>query len=123
MPPRILVADDSMMVRRQVTSALVDAGYAVIETADGADAHRKLTPDLALVICDLNMPKMNGMELLERIHADPTLAVVPFVMLTTEARPKIVDRARALGAKAWLIKPFKADVFLTVVDKLARRLS
>src|SRR5687767_2796361 len=116
---RILIADDSMLVRRQVSAALVGAGYEVIEAVDGQDAHGKLAPDLALVVCDLNMPKMNGMELLERIHADQTLSAVPFVMLTTEARPGMFEKARTLGAKAWLIKPFKPDLFLAAVNKIA----
>ena len=118
---RILIADDSMLVRRQVSAALVQAGYQVVEAVDGQDAHGKLSPDLALVVCDLNMPKMNGMELLERIHADDKLATVPFVMLTTEARPGMFEKARSLGAKAWLIKPFKPDLFLAAVAKLAAK--
>jgi two-component system, chemotaxis family, chemotaxis protein CheY len=116
---RILIADDSMLVRRQVSTALVSAGYEVVEAVDGVDAHEKLAPDLALIVCDLNMPKMNGMELLERIHADPKMAAVPFVMLTTEARAGMFERARSLGAKAWLIKPFKPELFLAAVAKIA----
>ncbi len=119
MANKILIADDSMLVRRQVTTALTAAGYAVVEAVDGEDALRKTTPDMMLIVCDLNMPKMNGMEMLERLHADPVLSAVPFVMLTTEARPGMFERAKALGARAWLIKPFKADLLLAAIQKLA----
>jgi two-component system, chemotaxis family, chemotaxis protein CheY len=115
---KILIADDSMLVRRQVTTALTSAGYTVVEAVDGEDAYGKMTPDLALIVCDLNMPKMNGMELLERLHTDTKLSAVPFVMLTTEARPGMFERAKALGAKAWLTKPFKADLLLAAIHKL-----
>ncbi|HEY4058048.1 MAG TPA: response regulator, partial [Kofleriaceae bacterium] len=60
----ILIADDSMLIRRQVASALTGAGYKIIEAVDGEDALRKLTPEIALVVCDLNMPKMSGIEVL-----------------------------------------------------------
>ncbi len=119
MTPTILVADDSRFVRRQVAMALASAGYQVLEAVDGDDALRQITPDIALIICDLNMPGMSGMELLERLHASPTLSAVPFVMLTTEGRPHMYERAKALGAKAWLIKPFKPELLMAAIDKLA----
>jgi two-component system chemotaxis response regulator CheY len=108
-----------MVVRRQVSAALANAGFVVVEAVNGEDAHSKISPDLALIVCDLNMPKMNGMELLERLQADTALSSVPFVMLTTEARPAALSRARALGARGWLIKPFKADAFLAAITKIA----
>lgn len=118
MANKILIADDSMLVRRQVSTALTAAGYVVIEAVDGEDAFRKATPDMALIVSDLNMPKMSGMELLEKLHADPSFAGVPFVMLTTEARPGMFERAKSFGAKAWLIKPFKAELLLAAIQKL-----
>lgn len=118
MANKILIADDSMLVRRQVVTALSPAGYTVVEAVDGEDAYQKTTPDTLLVVCDLNMPRMNGMELLERLHADPALSAVPFVMLTTEARPGMFERAKALGARAWLIKPFKANLLIAAIQKL-----
>jgi two-component system chemotaxis response regulator CheY len=118
MANKILIADDSMLVRRQVTTALTAAGYVVVEAVDGEDAYRKSTPDLALIVSDLNMPKMSGMELLEKLYGEGRLATVPFVMLTTEARPGVFDRAKSFGAKAWLIKPFKAELLLAAIQKL-----
>ena len=117
---RIMIVDDSMLVRRQVTVALTGAGYRVVEATDGIDAKTKLDPGLALIVCDVNMPLMNGLELLEHIHHDTGLAGVPVMMLTTEAHPDLFMRANELGAKAWLVKPFKPDLLVAAVKKLAR---
>jgi two-component system chemotaxis response regulator CheY len=113
---RIMVADDSSLIRRQVGAALIAAGHSVTEAIDGADACSKLTDDTALIVCDFNMPRMNGLEVLEKMHADrsPTY----FILLTTESRPDVFQRARTLGAKAWLIKPFKAELLLATIKKL-----
>ncbi|HEY4177281.1 MAG TPA: response regulator [Kofleriaceae bacterium] len=117
---RVLIVDDSMLVRRQVSAALSTAGYEVVEAVDGLDASQKVTTDLALIVSDLNMPKMNGIELLELIRKDSRNASIPFVMLTTEMKPAVFERAKELGAKAWLLKPFKADLFLAAISKLAK---
>jgi two-component system chemotaxis response regulator CheY len=119
MATKILIADDSMLIRRQVVTTLTGAGFIVVEAVDGEDAYRKMTPDVALVVSDLNMPKMSGMELLEKLHSDAAYASIPFVMLTTEARPGMFERAKSFGAKAWLIKPFKADLLLAAIAKLS----
>jgi two-component system chemotaxis response regulator CheY len=116
---KVMIVDDSLLVRRQVGVALGIAGYQVIEACDGLDALDKLEPSLSLIVCDVNMPRMGGLELLERIHADPRLAAVPIVMLTTEASSELFARARELGAKAWLVKPFKPDLLVAAVRKLA----
>jgi two-component system chemotaxis response regulator CheY len=115
MANKVLVIDDSMMVRKQVGMALTKAGFAVVEACDGADALEKLTvnADVALAICDVNMPRMNGIEFLE--GAPRSLAVV---MLTTEGQPELIQRAKALGAKGWLVKPFKPEMLVATARKL-----
>lgn len=118
---KVMIVDDSLLVRRQVNSALGAAGYAVVEACDGLDALDKLDASLSLIVCDVNMPRMGGLELLERIHADASLAAVPIVMLTTEANGELFARARELGAKAWLVKPFKPDLLVAAVRKLSAR--
>jgi two-component system chemotaxis response regulator CheY len=115
---RILIVDDSNMVRRQVAMALSGAGFTVVEACDGIDAQDKLSADTSLVVCDVNMPRMNGLELLAKIREDQQYAQLPIVMLTTEAQTGMYERARALGAKAWIVKPFKADLLLAAVRKL-----
>ena len=116
MTSKVMVIDDSMMVRKQVGMALTTAGFAVVEACDGADALEKLAThaDVALVICDVNMPRMNGLEFLERVRAG-----LPVMMLTTEGQPELIQRAKALGAKGWLVKPFKPDLLVAAARKLA----
>ena len=116
---KVMIIDDSLLVRRQVGVALGAAGYTVIEAVDGLDAVDKLSADLSLIVCDVNMPRMGGLELLAHIHGEPTLAHVPVVMLTTEAPAGLFAHAKQLGAKAWLVKPFKPDLLVAAVRKLA----
>ena len=119
MPYTVLVVDDSSMVRRQVSTALTAAGFRTVEAVDGADALRKIesTPEAALVVCDVNMPRMNGIELLEATR--PRHPGLPFLMLTTEGQPELIQTARALGAKGWMVKPFKPDMLVSAARKLA----
>jgi two-component system chemotaxis response regulator CheY len=116
MANKILVIDDSLMVRRQVGSALTSAGFSIVEACDGAEALDKLAAngDVTLVVCDVNMPRMNGIEFLERAPQG-----LPVMMLTTEGQPELIHRARALGAKGWILKPFKADILVAAARKLA----
>jgi two-component system chemotaxis response regulator CheY len=118
MGKKIIVIDDSDIVREQLGSSLRGAGYDVVEAADGVEGAEliKQSPDCALVICDVNMPRKNGIELLESMNG--RLASLPILMLTTEGRPDLIDRARKAGAKGWLVKPIKADLILGVVRKL-----
>jgi len=115
MANKVLVIDDSMMVRKQVGMALGTAGFTVVEASDGVDALDKLVThaDVALVVCDVNMPRMNGLEFLENVRAG-----LPVMMLTTEGQPELIQRAKALGAKGWLVKPFKADLLVAAARKL-----
>ncbi len=118
MSNKVLVVDDSMMVRAQVKRAL-SAEFTIAEAVDGLDAMEKLSasPDVALVICDVNMPRMNGLEFLEGLSVSTHR--IPVVMLTTEGQEEMIQRAKSLGAKAWLLKPFKPDHLLAVARKTA----
>jgi two-component system chemotaxis response regulator CheY len=116
---KVMVVDDSPSVRQQVGLALTQAGYDVLEACDGQDGLQKATtPGVALLICDINMPKMNGFELLEKVKADPKLCCLPVVMLTSEGQPSLMDRAKKAGAKGWIIKPFKAALLVAAVKKI-----
>jgi two-component system, chemotaxis family, chemotaxis protein CheY len=117
---RVLVVDDSATVRQQVAMALQQAGYEIVEAVDGADGLSKLSndSDISMVICDINMPLMNGLEMIEQIARSTTIRKVPIVMLTTEGQPALIQRARQAGAKGWLVKPFKPDLLLAAVNKL-----
>jgi two-component system chemotaxis response regulator CheY len=114
---RILIIDDSEAVRRQVAQTLGPAGYDVVEATDGMEGLAVIkSAHPALVLCDLNMPRMGGMELLSELARTPPLPLM--VMLTTEAQPALIRRARELGAVGWIVKPFKADLLIAAVNKL-----
>jgi two-component system chemotaxis response regulator CheY len=106
------------MVRLQVGRALTGAGFIIIEAVDGADAIEKLlaNPDASLVVCDVNMPRMNGLDFLERKNELGN--TVPVVMLTTEGQPELIKKAKTLGAKGWVMKPFKPDSLVAAAKKL-----
>jgi len=120
MSKKIIVIDDSQTIRDQVGTTLRQAGYQILEAVDGVDGADVIerAPDAALVICDVNMPKRNGLELLEALRKDDRFKALPVVMLTTEGQPHLIERARKSGAKGWLVKPFKADLLLAAVKKL-----
>ena len=119
MATNVLVIDDSGLVRRQVSLVLKGLGYGVIEAVDGVDALAKLegNTDTRLIVCDVNMPNMNGLEFLERLGAKN--AGVPVIMLTTEGQPEMIQRAKSLGAKGWIVKPFKPEFLIATAKKLA----
>lgn len=114
----VLVVDDSSMVRQQVGRALVGAGFTIVEATDGVDALEKIGefPETKLVVCDVNMPRMNGIEFLESLAAKGSAP--PVVMLTTEGQPDLIRRAKALGAKGSIVKPFKPDLLVAAALRL-----
>jgi two-component system chemotaxis response regulator CheY len=120
MSKRVLIVDDSATVRQQVCSALCVGDFEVVEAADGvegADTIDQMT-DLAAVICDVNMPRMGGLEMLEMVKKDPKNAALPIVILTTEGQQALVQRAKAAGAKGWIVKPFKPELLLAAIRKI-----
>jgi len=113
----VMVVDDSAPVRQQVGSALRQAGFVVVEAHDGQDGIEKLgqNPAVAMVICDVNMPRMTGIEFLEKLGGR-----LPVIMLTTEGQPELKKRAKELGAKGWIIKPFKPELLVQAVNGFVR---
>lgn len=122
MKPRAMVVDDSALIRQQVKRALGSAGFDVLEAEDGLVALERLeqSEPVTLVVCDVNMPRMGGLELLERLHAAPKYADIAVLMLTSEAHADLMKRAKELGSKGWLVKPFKADLLVAAAKHLAR---
>jgi two-component system chemotaxis response regulator CheY len=120
MGKRVMVVDDSRTVRQMVGAVLAHAGYDVVEAVDGIDGADKVeqTPDLAMVICDINMPRMNGLDMLDAVKKDGKNALLPVIMLTTEGKPHLISRAKEAGAKGWIVKPFKPELLLSAVKKL-----
>jgi len=117
---KVLIVDDSKTIRQQVNFTLAKSGLTVVEAEDGVDGIAKLkaNPDVAMIISDVNMPNMNGLDMVEAITGDSSLAHPPIVMLTTEGSGELVDRAKKAGARGWLVKPFKPDQLVAIVTKL-----
>jgi two-component system chemotaxis response regulator CheY len=118
---KVLVVDDSATVRQQVIAALVPAGFEVIEAADGRLALEALKQHTTtkLVICDVNMPNMNGLEFLRQLaNLDPRPSA-SVVMLTSEGRADLIEQAKKAGARGWLVKPFKPEQLVAVARKLS----
>lgn len=120
MEKKILIVDDSATVRQQVRSALTPSGFEVLEAADGFEGLEAMdaSQDLAAVLCDVNMPRMGGLQMLEIAKAKGRLPALPVVMLTTEGQPALVQQAKAMGAKGWIVKPFKPEQLVAAMRKL-----
>ena len=120
MSKKIVIIDDSRTARQQVKSALAAGGYEIIEAADGREGLSQIAShlDAALVICDVNMPNMNGIEMLKTLRVETPAAQMPIIMLTTEALPELLQQAKQAGAKGWIVKPFKPDMLQAAVRKL-----
>ena len=115
----IMTVDDSASVRQMVGFTLKQAGYEVIEAVDGQDALGKLNGNqLNMVITDLNMPNMDGIELIRELRAKPQFKFIPIIMLTTESQASKKQEGKAAGATGWIVKPFKPDQLLAVTKKV-----
>jgi two-component system, chemotaxis family, chemotaxis protein CheY len=115
----IMTVDDSSSVRQVVSFTLKEAGYEVIEACDGLDALTKTKgKSLNLIITDLNMPNLDGIELIKRIRAGSEHKFVPILMLTTESQDEKKMQGKSAGATGWIIKPFKPEQLLTVIKKV-----
>ena len=108
---RVLIVDDSAAVRRNVLWILEPTGLEVVEAADGKQALELLENEtIDLVIADLNMPVMDGLQLIRKVRAHPKMKQLPVIMMTTETRPQDQAAAHEAGADMYLAKPSSPDV-------------
>lgn len=119
MAKTILSVDDSASMRQMVKLTLSSAGYRVEEAADGREALVKAQAGgIDMLLTDLNMPNMDGLTLIREVRRLPQGRGLPIVFLTTESDDAKKAEARAAGATAWLVKPFKPDQLLAVARKV-----
>lgn len=115
----ILTVDDSASIRQMVTFTLKNEGYDVVEAVDGVDALAKLDEKPAdMVLTDLNMPNMDGIELIKKVRANPNFKFIPIVFLTTESQAEKKQEGKQAGATGWIVKPFKPDQLVGVIKKV-----
>lgn len=120
MSRQILIVDDSASIRQMVTFTLKGAGYDVIDAVDGRDALDKLSnaPDVCMIVTDLSMPNVDGIELIRAVRGGNSHKFIPIVMLTTESLESKKQEGKAAGATGWIVKPFRPEQLVAVVKKV-----
>ncbi|BBH53643.1 MULTISPECIES: response regulator [Fluviispira] len=119
MAKTILIVDDALTVRNLAKYALSKGGYNILEAEDGSvglAVTRSNTVDL--IISDLNMPKMNGLEMAKAIKSDPKTQNIPIFMLSTVASQEVAQQGKEIGIMVWIVKPFVPDKLLAAVKKV-----
>ena len=116
---QILVVDDSTTMRQMVAFTLTSAGHEVVEAPDGNQALATAkSKKFDLVITDVNMPGMNGIDLVQSLRALPDCKFIPILVLTTEAGAELKQKGKSAGATGWIVKPFNPEVLLETLKKV-----
>ena len=119
MSKTVMVVDDSGSFRMVVKLALQKAGYQVLEAMDGQDATEKLSVHKPnLIVCDVNMPRMDGLSFARTMKASAAHKFTPIIMLTTESQEAKRAEGKAAGVRAWLTKPFQPSQLVDAVKRL-----
>ncbi|MGK0198310.1 MAG: two-component system chemotaxis response regulator CheY [Yoonia sp.] len=119
MSKTIMTVDDASIIRKRVSFTLQSSGHRVLEAGDGLqalDIVRKERVDL--ILSDINMPNMDGIEFTRQVRTLPEYNSVPIILLTTESEPGKKAEGRAAGASGWIVKPFKQDQLLALMAKV-----
>ncbi|NJN73339.1 MAG: hybrid sensor histidine kinase/response regulator [Limnothrix sp. RL_2_0] len=118
--PMVLIVDDSITVRELLSISFTKTGYRVEQARDGQEAWDKLSGGLPcdLVFCDIEMPRIDGLELLSRMQKNPDLAKIPVAMLTSRGADRHRQMAAQLGASAYFTKPYLEEALLDAADKM-----
>jgi len=127
MKKNILIVDDSPTLRASVNFVLSGSGYTVIQADNGETGLQKLDEikkkgeRIHLIVSDINMPKMNGLEFLKAVKEKNSIfKFIPVIILTTEREETLKQQGRKYGAAGWMTKPFKPDLLLAVIKKFIR---
>lgn len=117
----ILIVDDSYSIRNLLLVVLTRAGYQVLMAEDGKDALQYLDrKDLSLLITDLHMPNMNGLDLIRHVRQGDDHQYLPILFLTTETNSEIKLEAKNAGATGWITKPFSNEKLLQIINRVLR---
>jgi two-component system chemotaxis response regulator CheY len=117
-PTKILVVDDSKLIHTMFS--LVFPRVPQVHAMDGLEALRRLSenPEVDLIFLDINMPQMNGLELLQRLKQDAAFAPIPVIIVSTEGKEQDTVRGLEAGAAAYVKKPFRQEVVSDIVHRL-----
>lgn len=117
-PKKVLVVDDSKLLHRIFDLLLRDT--TVVHAGDGVEGLERLAqhPDVELVLLDMNMPRMNGLEFLGKVRADPAKAKLAIIIVTTEGKEADAERGMKAGATGYLRKPFRNEELVAYIEAL-----
>lgn len=114
----IIIVDDMASSRQVISSVLKEEGHEVIEAVDGKDALEKFNPSVKMVITDLNMPNIDGIELIKRIRKNPDYKSIPIIMVSSESEEKKRE-SRSAGVTDWIDKPVNTRNLIEVVNRFS----
>jgi two-component system chemotaxis response regulator CheY len=126
MDKKIMIVDDSKTIRSSVEYTLKKEGYDVIKAEDGQDGLEKLAENSSrkerpeMIISDINMPKMGGIEFIKEVKQDSKFKFIPILILTTESQNEMKQKGKQAGAAGWLVKPFEPQQLLGVIEKFVK---
>ena len=121
---KILIIEDSVSVRVSLKNMLLPLGHVVVEAESGEQGLDRLaeSSDFDVILCDINMPDMDGMEFVTHQTNHEEYSKIPTIMCTTESHPSVANSAKKLDViKAWITKPVRADVLQTFIDRLMKK--
>jgi two-component system, chemotaxis family, chemotaxis protein CheY len=121
MPKTIVTVDDAATMRKLIGFMLKQAGYEVLEASDGVAGLQLLSSRAAdLIITDINMPLMGGIELTRSVRQLPQHRTTPILVVTTESEAGVKAQAKAVGANGWIVKPFQPDQLVEIVKRVLK---
>ncbi len=122
MSKTILIVDDSVSIRELVKIILEEEGFNVLVGKDGKDALKYFDGNhsINLLLTDLHMPNMNGLELIIEVRKKPDYKYIPILFLTTETKTETKKEAKKAGATGWITKPFDKEKLISVIKKVMR---
>lgn len=119
----ILIADDSATMRALLVAIVESLGdYKVVEASSGFEALRLLPRDhIDLILTDINMPDINGLELIRYLRANPNYKSIPVFIISTEGNAKDIEKGKQLGADEYLVKPFASAILKELINRYLNR--
>ena len=115
----VLTVDDSRTMREMLRLALSNVGYRVVQAEDGVHGLEVLAGESpAVIVTDINMPRMDGFTFIEEVRSDPRHRATPILVLTTESDAEKKNRARMAGATGWIVKPFNPAQLLATLSRV-----
>lgn len=120
---KILVVDDSQMVRKKLRAALETSGHSIIEAVDGIEGLAKMKENqgIQLVLADVNMPNMNGVDMCIKMRENKDFDNIKVFMLTAESSPEMKAKVANAKVSAWIMKPYDIDKILSAIEKVLSR--